>query len=533
MSTKKLRIGFIIDQNPSPLWQYFVIEKVSQLDFCELCQINQINTINNEKNLKKSIFQTLLINYEQNKITQNNSSFGKKDLFAFSKFLHIFEDFILDNELIIDLEKKIETSRLDLIINFSSLKMKGKIITLSKFGIWNFNSNSTVIHDLIGFNEILNDFPIITTNLQCIIGNEKNEKIIAQCYSPTNFLSLRRSTDVMNWNKSKILLLSLEKLNDFNELPKFVQNKIMFINNINLNEIPNGYQYIKLFFKMIEKSIKAKIYNKFYFDQWILMFNYGPQLSTSFSKFQSLKPQKDRFWADPHIVYENNQYYIFFEEFLYAQNKGHIALLQIDKNGNIQNSKKILEKSYHLSYPFVFKFNNTYYMIPETHANHTIELYECIDFPYSWKFSKNLMKNIDAVDTTLFYDKDKWWLFTSISKYNQIKTWDDLFLFYTDDLINGSWKSHPCNPIISDLRKARSAGKIFLQDKNIIRPSQDNSLGYGSGISLNKIHLDEENYNETVLEILRPNWNSQITGLHTIQFDSGLTIIDAKMKRMR
>ena len=263
------------------------------------------------------------------------------------------------------------------------------------------------------------------------------------------------------------------------------------------------------------------------------MFNYGSQLSTSFSKFQLLKPQKDRFWADPHIVFENNQYYVFLEEFFYTQNKGHITLLQIDKNGNIQNSKKILEKSYHLSYPFVFKFRNTYYMIPETHSNHTIELYECTDFPYTWKFSKNLMNNINAVDTTLFYYNDKWWLFTSISKYDQIKIWDDLFLFYTNDLIDGSWKPHPCNPIVSDIRKARSAGKIFLQNGNIIRPSQDNSFGYGSGISLNKIHLDEENYNETVLEILRPNWNSQITGLHTIQYDSGLTIIDAKVKRMR
>ena len=172
-------------------------------------------------------------------------------------------------------------------------------------------------------------------------------------------------------------------------------------------------------------------------------------------------------------------------------------------------------------------------MIPETHSNHTIDLYECVNFPFTWKFSKNLMKNIDAVDTTLFYHKDKWWLFTCISKYDQIKTWDDLFLFYTDDPVNGSWKSHPRNPIVSDIRKARSAGKIFLHDGNIIRPSQDSSQGYGTSIVLNKIHFNEENYNETLLEKLQPNWSSKISGLHTIQFDSELTIIDAKMKRLR
>jgi hypothetical protein len=263
------------------------------------------------------------------------------------------------------------------------------------------------------------------------------------------------------------------------------------------------------------------------------MFDFGTQLSTSFSKFQQIKPKKDRFWADPHIIFEDNYYYIFLEEFLYSKNKGHITLLKLDKDGNIQTRKKILEQPYHLSYPFVFKFHDTYYMIPETHSNHTIDLYECINFPFTWKFSKSLMKNVDAVDTTLYHHNDKWWLFTSISKYEQIKTWDNLFLFYTDDLINGSWKSHPSNPIVSDIRKARSAGNIFLKDNKIIRPSQNSSLGYGNSIVLNEIFFDEENYNEILLEKIQPDWSSKITGLHTIQFDSGLTIIDAKMKRLR
>src|SRR3972149_1923025 len=533
MLTNKLRIGFVIDQSPISSWKYYIIEKVSQLDFCELCQIIPINNINKEKNVTKTLFQSLLLKYEQRKIIENPSSFEKKELSNFSKFFHSSKNYISNNELIIDDDKKIEELNLDVIINLSSLKVKGKIIDSIKFGIWYFNPISRIFDDLSGFEEILNDTPIITTNLQCITNNEENEKIITGCYSPTNFLSLRRSSNAVNWNKSKIILLSLEKLYNLNKLDPRIQNETIINNVVNLSSILNNRQYAKLFLKMIQKSMKSKFYNKFYFDQWILMFNFDTHLSTSFSKFQSLKPEKDRFWADPHIVFEDNYYYIFLEEFPYAQNKGHITLFQMNENGNIQTRKKILEKSYHLSYPFVFKFKDTYYMIPETHSNHAIELYECINFPFTWKFSKNLMKNIDAVDTTLFHHNDKWWLFTCISRYNQIKTWDDLFLFYTDDLIEGSWKSHPYNPIVSDIRKARSAGKIFLRDGNIIRPSQDSSGGYGTGIVLNKINFDEENYNETVLEILRPNWNPKITGLHTIQYASGLTVIDAKLKRMR
>ena len=533
MLKSKLRIGFIIDENPISSWKYYIIEKVSQLDFCELCQIIQIDTRDKENNIRKTLFQSLLFNYEQRKIIQSPSSFEKKELNDYLKFLYTSKKYTSNNELIIDDDKKIEELNLDVIINLSSLKIKGKIVNSIRFGIWYFSPISRILDDFYGFEEILNDTPIIATNLQCIINNDENEKIITICYSSTNFLSLRRSSNAVNWNKSKIILLSLEKLYNLNKLEPLIQNETIINNVVNFSNILNNYQYTKLFLKMTQKSIKSKFYDRFYFDQWILMFNFDNKLSTSFSKFQSLKPEKDRFWADPHIIFEDNHYNIFLEEFLYAQNKGHIILLQMDKNGNIQTRKKILEKSYHLSYPFVFKFNDTYYMIPETHSNHAIELYECINFPLNWKFSKNLMKNIDAVDTTLFHYNDKWWLFTCISRYEQIQTWDNLFLFYNEDLSNGSWKSHPCNPIVSDIRKARNAGKIFLHEGNIIRPSQDSSYGYGTGIVLNKIHFDEENYDETVLEILQPNWNSKINGLHTIQYTSGLTVIDAKMNRMR
>lgn len=527
--TNKLRIGFFIDQNPIPLWKYDIIEKVSKLNFCQIVEINQIDNTSKRENIEKTLFQSLLFSYEQRKIFESPSSFEEKELTNFSKFFHTSKKHISNNELIIDDDKRIEKLNLDIIINLSSLNIKGKIIDAVKFGIWYFNSISRTWNDYTGFDEILKGTPIITTNLECITTN--NKKIITQCYSPTNFLSLRRSSNTVNWNKVKVILLTLEKFYNLKKIDQNFNNEDITNNVTNSSSVINNYQSIKIFLKILQKSMKLKLYNKFYFDQWILMFNFDSKLSTSFSKFKSLKPEKDRFWADPHIVFEDNYYNIFIEEFPYAKNKGHITVLQMNKNGDIETRKKILEKPYHLSYPFVFKFEDSYFMIPETHSNHTVDLYQCVDFPFTWKFAKNLMKNIDAVDTTLFYHNEKWWLFTCVSKYDKNQTWDDLFLFHTNDLLEGSWKPHPYNPIVSDIRKARNAGKIYLHDGNIIRPSQNSSHGYGTGIVLNKIQFDEEKYSETIIETLQPNWNQKITGLHTIQYDSGLTVIDAKMKR--
>ena len=166
MLTNKLRIGFVIDQSPISSWKYYIIEKVSQLDFCELCQIIQINNINEEKNVKKTPFQSLLLNYEQRKIIQNPSSFEKKELSNFLKFFYISKKYIFNNEVIIDDDDKIIELNLDVIINLSSLKVKGKIIASIKFGIWYFSPISKNFDDLSGFEEILNDTSIIATNLK-------------------------------------------------------------------------------------------------------------------------------------------------------------------------------------------------------------------------------------------------------------------------------------------------------------------------------------------------------------------------------
>ena len=76
--------------------------------------------------------------------------------------------------------------------------------------------------------------------------------------------------------------------------------------------------------------------------------------------------------------------------------------------------KKIIEKPYHLSYPFVFSYDNEFYMIPETGSNSTIELYKCLEFPEKWEMAAILMKDVRAYDTTILHKDGKWWLFTNI-----------------------------------------------------------------------------------------------------------------------
>jgi hypothetical protein len=283
-------------------------------------------------------------------------------------------------------------------------------------------------------------------------------------------------------------------------------------------------------------SIKIKFLNSLYFNQWSLMMNISDDLSTNFSIFKKIIPPKDRFWADPFIVYKNEKYYVFFEEFVYSEKIGHISLIKIDKNGNYSKPEKILDLPFHLSYPFIFEFQKNYYFIHASLSKNraSVDLFKCTNFPYKWEFYKELIPNTPLVDTTLFYHKNKWWLFACVANNDGTSLSKNLVLYYSNSLLNDSWISHPQNPIISDISKARPAGNIFNMQNKIIRPSQNCSKYYGYGLCFNEIiKLTEIEYEEKLIESFEPKSNDGVLAMHTFNHKNNLTIIDVIFKRPR
>jgi hypothetical protein len=283
------------------------------------------------------------------------------------------------------------------------------------------------------------------------------------------------------------------------------------------------------------RYVLRRIYQKvFFLDQWILLFHRSENVPTSFSDFKKLVPPKDRFWADPHAIQIDNKYYIFIEEYIYSKQKGHISVIAVDGEGNCEAPIPVLEKEYHLSYPCVFEWEGRYYLIPENAENRTIDLYECIEFPNKWVFRMNLMENVHAVDSTLFRHDGKWWLFTGIAENEESLPLVKLFLFYSDVLLTQKWTPHPLNPIISDAKKGRPAGPIFMRNGRMNRPSQDCSGFYGYGCDLKEIVvLSETEYLEEHVASVRPEWDKDIKGIHTFTRKNDLTVIDGFVRRRK
>jgi hypothetical protein len=285
------------------------------------------------------------------------------------------------------------------------------------------------------------------------------------------------------------------------------------------------------FFRRAVRRLDKTLSSFFFIDQWVIMAAQGGSFDTLlWSAFHPILPEKDRYWGDPFVLAKEDRYYVFIEEKIYATGLGRIACLILDREGRFLSNQVVLERPYHLSYPFIFEQSGEIYMIPETAGNRSIELYRCVHFPDRWELVKTLMKEIYAVDATLLQHKNKYWLFANVKEEGG-SSLDVLHLFYTDNLFAEEWTPHPRNPIVRDIHSARPAGRIFMQEGNLIRPSQDSSRRYGYALRFNHIlKLNENDYAETALSTFRPP-GGKMRATHTFNQAGELTVIDAVIRR--
>jgi hypothetical protein len=145
-----------------------------------------------------------------------------------------------------------------------------------------------------------------------------------------------------------------------------------------------------------------------------------------------------------------------------------------------------------------------------------------------------IMEDVRAVDTTVYKVNDTYWLFTNIKENEGISNSDELFLFYSDDLLSGDWTRHPMNPIVSNVQRSRPAGNIFSYKGKLFRPSQDCLKRYGHGFNIAEISkLNKERYEENVIESYYADWESDIVCTHTFNTINDFTVIDVVQRRFR
>lgn len=258
------------------------------------------------------------------------------------------------------------------------------------------------------------------------------------------------------------------------------------------------------------------------FPQWQLAIA-KPQKLAVLGDVELVKPPRDRFWGDPFLFERNGTLHVFVEEYLYSKGKGHIAMLSRDPSGQWSEPMTVIERPYHMSYPLVFEHGGELLLLPETTAAGRIELYRCVDFPSRWELDKILIDNFAGVDATLLEQDGVWWMF--------VDSRDELYI-YRADSPRGPWIPHRRNPVKSDARSSRPAGRIFRAGDDVIRPSQDCSIQHGRQVVFNKIvRLSLDEFEEVEIGRLRTPWNG--SPCHTYDHTESVVAVDRLVNRRR
>ncbi|HEY6941783.1 glucosamine inositolphosphorylceramide transferase family protein [Dokdonella sp.] len=238
-----------------------------------------------------------------------------------------------------------------------------------------------------------------------------------------------------------------------------------------------------------------------------------------------------RFWADPSLVRHDGRDWLFVEEYPYATRRGRIAVAELDDALAPVEVRTVFDEPWHLSYPLVYDWRGEFWLTVESSAARTFALHRAIDFPVRWAFAAELLRGRNAVDGTLHHDGTHWYLFACINESPldvDRRVWTDLFLFVADTPL-GPWRAHPANPLLSDVRRARPAGKLFVHDGRLIRPAQDCSVDYGYAVVFNEVlALDPSRYEERPLGRIDPDWLPGLRGCHTYTRGDGIEIVDGK-----
>jgi hypothetical protein len=299
-----------------------------------------------------------------------------------------------------------------------------------------------------------------------------------------------------------------------------------------LHTMPTNAELFPKLCRLSLNYIASKLDHALYYDQWTVAYRFRTtptDANNTFYRYKHLVPPKDKFWADPFPVKQKDKYFVFLEEYLYKDDRAHISVLEVSRSG-CGEPIPVLKQPYHLSYPFVFQWKDRYFMIPETAAQKTVEIYECTSFPGEWRKTEVLLEGIAARDATLYEFEGLWWMFVAIA---DTPSSDELHLFYSQSPL-GPWRAHRRNPVASDVRNSRPAGKLFQWNGELYRPAQDSSERYGYGLSINRIiRLTTDEFVEQQVSKVLPNWRKDLRGTHTINSCDEFTVIDCLVHRRR
>jgi hypothetical protein len=433
----------------------------------------------------------------------------------------------------------IRAARPDVLVRLGFRILRGEILHAARFGVWSWHhgDNERYRGGPPCFWEVMEGEPVTGTILQRLTESLDDGEVLYRSWGSTNVFSVARSRTQIYWKSAEFLARALRRVQLAPGPDRKKREPSPY--GYRLYVAPTNGQMAAGIVRLGMRRARAKWHSVSSIEQWFLAYRRSPGMpdenrepDLSPFRFRAIYPPKDRFWADPFLLESDGTTWVVFEDYSYATRRGVISALEMGPQGPVGSSQVVLRCDYHLSYPFVFRWRGSLFMVPETADANRVELYRAVKAPYEWTLESVLMEGRSLADCTLAEIGDRWWMFANTADAGA-SFWDELHLFHAPSPL-GPWTPHRLNPVVSDVRTARPAGALFQRGGSWYRPSQDSARGYGSAANIQRIvRLAPDDYEEVTVGTLRPLWRPRLTGLHTVNALGGLTMIDVRRRIAR
>src|SRR6476661_868526 len=329
-----------------------------------------------------------------------------------TKFSDYFDDADVERILAYDL---------DVALRFGFRILRGRSLRIARYGVWSYHHGENLANrgGPAGFWAVMEGEPTTGSVLQILSEELDAGRVIYRSQARTSPLSVTKNRAGCFWKTSEFVIRKLRDLHEDGERalvdpePK-AQHPQAYSHRLYL--APTNRDLAPHLTRLVARYAGAKWRELTTVDQWALGFRFGPKSSTgnvpdlSPFRFKWIVPPIDRFWADPFPLYIDGRYYVLFEELVYRSPKGRICGFELDEKGMVGEPVRVLERGYHLSYPYTFEWNGDRFMIPESVANRTVDLYRAVKAPYEWKFERTLLNDVRLVDATVVEIDGRWWM---------------------------------------------------------------------------------------------------------------------------
>ena len=427
---------------------------------------------------------------------------------------------------------RIRDARLDVAFAVGDVD-DSKLEGLARYGVWRFcfGEHQGTSEPLAGVREVVSASPVLASGIRIHQGGDTPDRIACPSWGPTFPFSVTRSRDAVFAKTVEFLTRALRDLQLGGA--RWLEHGTEPARARAGESFPGASGLVRAIATMGSRVAQRAAERAFTVGEWSIAYRFAAEepWSGSLDGFHRLAPPKGWFWADPFPIEREGRHYIFFEELPLGAPRAHISVVEVDRDGHASTPVKVLERDYHLSYPFLVEEGGELYMIPETAHNRTVEVYKCVDFPTQWRLERVLLEDVYCADATLHREDGRWWMFANSAAVGE-EINDELHLFTSDTLL-GDWKPHRRNPVKSDVRSSRPAGRLFRSAEGLFRPGQICTPIYGSGIALHRVtKLTTDAYSEEEERRIVPESDS-ILGIHTINRAGDLSVTDAFVRRAR